>query len=429
MITLRNLLIYFCIILTSMFFTFSSCNKDDCTSQSLKTRITSPVNGQEIARGEVVTISTTVDDQTTGAIEVRIFIDEIGKASLTSFPFNYEWNTVEEELGTHTIRASSISNGGELRNDEITVLLTEGGASGYEPVASFSSNVISGSSPLAVDFIDQSTNSPTSWLWYFGDGISSNLQNPSHTYTTEGYFGVTLIVSNTYGTDTLVMPNYINVGSGGGGNGNPCPGVPTVTDSEGNVYNTVQIGNQCWMKENLRIGSTISGADNMTNNGIFERYCYDDIEANCDIYGGLYQWNEMMNYSEQEGAKGICPDGWHIPSDQDWKVLEMSLGMSQAQADAPDWRGDDQGDVIKTTTGWVEGGNGTNTTGFSGLPAGYRGAEALEFGAITEGAYWWTSTQFSDVQTWYRAVGQYTGMINRTYNYKGSGISIRCVKD
>ncbi len=429
---MKNSLIKYGLILISTILIISStsCNKDNGETQSLTTRITSPSNGQEFARGDVITISTTVDNVSTVGMEVRYYIDDIGKSSVTSFPYNYEWNTSDEELGNHTIKATSIESSGLAKSDEITIVLTEGGASGEAPVAAFYANVLSGSPPLAVTFTDQSSNNPTSWEWSFGDGVTSDLQSPSHTYNLEGFYGVTLIVANSKGKDTLVMPNYINVGSGGGGgNGSPCPGTPTVTDAEGNVYNTVQLGNQCWMKENLKVGTFISGAEDMTNNSVTEKFCYDDIPANCDIYGGLYQWDEMMNYSIQEGSRGICPQGWHIPSDQDWKTLEMHLGMTQAEADAPDWRGTDQGDVIKTTSGWVEGGNGSNTTGFSGLPAGYRGAEALEFGAITEGAYWWTSSQFSDVQTWYRAVGQYTGMINRTYNYKGSGVSIRCVKD
>ncbi len=407
----------------------SSCIKDNSQDQVISTRITSPSNGQEFSRGEVITISTTVDELSANIVEVRYYIDGIGKSSVSSFPYNYEWNTSSAELGSHTIKATSIASDNGANSDEITIVLTEGAISGEVPVAAFYANVLSGDVPLSVQFTDQSSNFPTSWQWSFGDGETSELQNPSHIYNLDGYFNVELIVANDEGKDTLVMTNYIVVGNGGGGNGSPCPGTPTVTDIEGNVYSTVQVGNQCWMKENLKTGTFVSGAENMTNNSVTEKFCYDDIPANCDIYGGLYQWDEMMNYTTQEGSRGICPQGWHIPSDQDWKILEMHLGMTQAEADAPDWRGTDQGDVIKTNSGWIEGGNGSNTTGFSGLPAGYRGAEAMEFGAITEGAYWWSSTQQSDVQTWYRAVGRYTGMINRTYNYKGSGISIRCVKD
>ena len=125
----------------------------------------------------------------------------------------------------------------------------------------------------------------------------------------------------------------------------------TVTDIEGNAYNTVEIGNQCWMQENLNVGTPIGSFESdgttlnpQTDNATIEKYCYGYSthgdagqlatgEANCDTYGGLYQWDEMMQYETQEGTQGICPAGWHIPSDDEWKTLEMHLGMTQAQAD------------------------------------------------------------------------------------------------
>jgi len=98
---------------------------------------------------------------------------------------------------------------------------------------------------------------------------------------------------------------------------NFCPGLPTVT-YEGQVYNTVLIGSQCWLKENLNIGTRIDGINNMTNDNTIEKYCYDDLESNCDIYGALYQWNELMEYSTIEGTQGICPDEWHVATDMEW---------------------------------------------------------------------------------------------------------------
>ena len=105
----------------------------------------------------------------------------------------------------------------------------------------------------------------------------------------------------------------------------PCPGVPSLTYG-GQVYHTVLIGNQCWMKENLNIGTMINGSLDQTNNDTIEKYCYLNDTANCAIYGGLYQWDEMMQYIATEGAKGICPTGWHIPSTSDWNELVAGLG-------------------------------------------------------------------------------------------------------
>ena len=96
-------------------------------------------------------------------------------------------------------------------------------------------------------------------------------------------------------------------------NGDTCPGMPTV-EYGGQTYNTVLIGNQCWMKENLNIGTRIDFSQDQTNNSIIEKYCYYDDELNCKKYGGLYQWSEMMQYTTIAGTQGICPDGWHLPT-------------------------------------------------------------------------------------------------------------------
>lgn len=405
-----------------------SCNKENTPNQSLQFGITSPTSGQELIRGELITISVDYNDLSSNLIEVRFFIDGIGKQSVTSFPFNYEWNTSSESLGNHILKSTAIDNSGVTSSDEVTVKLIDGIIGGDPPVARFSADLLSGNEPLTVNFTDQSFNSPTSWLWSFGDGNSSDQQHPTHIYNLDGSYTISLVATNGHGSDTLAKTNYIVVGSGGG-NGNPCPGIPTVTDADGNSYNTVLLGSQCWMRENLRVGTQISGINNMTNDNVVEKYCYDDDPANCEKYGGLYQWDEIMNYTNDEGTQGICPSGWHIPSDQDWKYLEMHLGLTQAEADATDWRGLDEGNMMKTTTGWLDGGNGTNTSGFSLLPGGFRGAENADFGAVLENGYIWTSTPFSDVQKWYRQVGHYEGKINRTYNYIGSGISVRCLKN
>ncbi len=92
----------------------------------------------------------------------------------------------------------------------------------------------------------------------------------------------------------------------------------------GQTYATVLIGTQCWMAENLNIGGMISGSVEQVNNGTIEKYCYNNFPSMCGYLGGLYKYNEAMNYNSSE-RQGICPDGWHIPSDEDWKYLEGNL--------------------------------------------------------------------------------------------------------
>src|SRR5664280_2936541 len=135
---------------------------------------------------------------------------------------------------------------------------------------------------------------------------------------------------------------------------NPCPGTPTV-DYGGKTYNTVQIGTQCWLKENLDVGTMIHGIDTAKNNGIIEKYCFNDDPATCTAYGGLYQWNEAMQYVTTEGTKGICPSGWHIPTNAEFQTLGTTVS--------------NDGNALKAVG---QGGTSTNTSGFSALLAGYR---------------------------------------------------------
>ncbi len=107
------------------------------------------------------------------------------------------------------------------------------------------------------------------------------------------------------------MVSFVAQDNGGGGE--PCAGIPTVT-YEGQIYNTVQIGSQCWFRENLNVGIRVNGGSYQTNNGQIEKVCYYHEPGYCEIYGGLYCWEEMMQYSTLEGSQGICPTGWHIPT-------------------------------------------------------------------------------------------------------------------
>ncbi len=180
--------------------------------------------------------------------------------------------------------------------------------------------------------------------------------------------------------------------------GQPCPGIPTV-EYEGQVYNTVQIGDQCWFKENLNVGTKINSTQSgfqQQDNDTIEKYCYNNDEANCDVYGGLYEWPEAMQYATTEGAQGICPVGWHIPTDNEWKILEGTVDSQYGVGD-PEWdyagfRGLDAGGNLKEegTVHWIDPNEGaTNSSGFTGLPGGDRstamGASTTMATSVTSG--------------------------------------------
>ncbi|MDP1621435.1 MAG: FISUMP domain-containing protein [Bacteroidales bacterium] len=154
----------------------------------------------------------------------------------------------------------------------------------------------------------------------------------------------------------------------------PCPGIPTVT-YEGQTYNTIQVFSQCWLKENLNVGIKINAPQSQLDNNIIEKYCLVNDPAECARYGGLYMWEELMQYTMEEGTQGICPPGWHVPSDVDWQVLEGAVDSGYGIGD-PIWtmtgeRGMDVGSNLKSTSGWYSGGNGIDLFGMTVISGGY----------------------------------------------------------
>jgi uncharacterized protein (TIGR02145 family) len=123
---------------------------------------------------------------------------------------------------------------------------------------------------------------------------------------------------------------WVELGTSGGSGFN-C-GDPLIDDRDGQSYQTIKIGDQCWMAENLNYGTYVESnftnevhAD-VSNNGTVEKYALNNDEANLDLYGALYDWNEMMNYQSTEGSQGICPEGWHVPAHAEFVELVESVG-------------------------------------------------------------------------------------------------------
>jgi len=193
----------------------------------------------------------------------------------------------------------------------------------------------------------------------------------------------------------------------------PCTGTPTVT-YEGQTYNTVQMGNQCWFKENLNVGTMIAGAIEQLNNSKPEKYCYDDIESNCTIYGGLYQWGEAMGYSSMVGARGICPPGWHIPAKTDFQTLNETVNGN--------------GNMLKRNDQGIALGQGTNESGFSALLAGGRFSDG-SFQSLNNMTVLWTSEMKSATHAdVFYLTGNYSQTAITEYAFDSGG-SLRCIKD
>jgi len=213
-------------------------------------------------------------------------------------------------------------------------------------------------------------------------------------------------------------------------------GKGSVTDIDGNTYQTVIIGNQWWMAENLKVTRYRNGdkipivTDNVTWAGLSTgAYCnYDNDELHIETYGRLYNWYAV------DDNRNIAPLGWHVPTDEEWKQLEMYLGMNQSDADNTHWRGTEEGGKLKEdgTTHWLSPNIGaTNESGFTALPGGIRGNFGY-FYSIGSYAGFWSSTKNSSTTSTYRYLDSDQSKIGRwisNYVYNQDGFSIRCVKD
>jgi uncharacterized protein (TIGR02145 family) len=195
-----------------------------------------------------------------------------------------------------------------------------------------------------------------------------------------------------------------------------CPGTPTVIYG-GKTYNTLAIGSQCWFKENLNIGTRRDGGVNQSNNGIIEKWCYDNSEDSCTKYGGLYHWNEAMQYSETIGAQGICPIGWHIPTVAEYQTLATNV--------------DNESNSLKLIGQGTGAGMGTDVTGFSGLLAGGKWYDNSGFVAKEGwGSFWISQVGYSSIYSYSMRLENNNNTIFITDGSREEwGFSVRCIKD
>jgi uncharacterized protein (TIGR02145 family) len=200
------------------------------------------------------------------------------------------------------------------------------------------------------------------------------------------------------------------------------PPANTVTDVEGNVYNTVQIGTQTWMAENLRVSKYRNGTDipNVTGNTYWVNNTagawsyYNNDATNNLIYGKLYNWYAVAN------TNNLCPTGWHLPSDAEWTTLTTFLGGESVSG----------GKMKSTGTQYWQSPNtaATNSSGFSGLPGGYRNYNGT-FSTIGNYGLWWSSEEYNTNNAWGRRLNYGEGGLIKGYGIKPYGFSVRCLRD
>ena len=187
---------------------------------------------------------------------------------------------------------------------------------------------------------------------------------------------------------------------------------------QGYDYETVQIGEQCWFAENLRIESYENGdaipaglnSSEWTSTTSGATVIYDGNASNLEAYGRLYNWHAV------DDARSLCPSTWRIPSDGDWTILTDFLGGAAVA-----------GGQMKTTYGWNGDGNGTNSSGFSGLPGGSFASNG-NFNLGGSSGYWWSASPYGS-SAWYRIVSYNDEAVTRNFAYQRNGYSVRCVRD
>jgi uncharacterized protein (TIGR02145 family) len=260
--------------------------------------------------------------------------------------------------------------------------------------------------------------------------------NPATNYPYRAF--VTTANGKIYGSEVCFTTTSISETSG-----QPCAGSPTITDNDGNIYNTVQIGNQCWMKENLRTTKKPDGSDITLGS---ERFFPNNDTNNVAVYGYLYTWYATMNrnYSNYQdiipsGVQGICPTGWHVPSNAEWTMLTDYVSsqseylcnndtsyIAKALAATSRWRGSSLSPCVV----YIDQ-NSNNATGFTALPAGYYqlgtiyNAYPRDFGSS---AYFWSSISNGDYAIGRSIHNLFTG-VNNFNAEPTSRRSVRCLRD
>ena len=259
-----------------------------------------------------------------------------------------------------------------------------------------------------------STNSSFSSFVYNQSGLTNTSQQITGLNISTKYFW-RVSATNSYGTSSWSSPWTFTT---------RCMGTVFYIDKS---YNMVLIGRQCWLRENMDVGKMISKNLDQTNNGVIEKYCFEDnAAANCTKFGGLYQWDEAMQYSNTRGAQGICPTGWHIPTLYDFETLSSTVSTFN----------DNGGNALKAEGEGTAEGLGTNTSGFSALLAGYgydTGLSGVGFVSITlwQTTFFWSSENFDTDHAYYLNLLYNTSEITRGYIYynKNNAFSVRCIKD
>jgi uncharacterized protein (TIGR02145 family) len=414
-----------------------SCSNDNNTNPDTESPIVIiayPLDNSSFVSGVTINIVAEAEDNDEVSF-VQFYIDGVNSHEDSAEPYEYNWDTTSLN-GDFTIYAIAIDNSENTAiSDIVNVTVDNDGEMPYLPS---DPNPQSGSNNTSIyTNLSWTCSDPNGdqliYDVYFGTSSSPTLINSGQSETT--YNLENLNESTTYFWKIVATDDQSNTTLGevwqfttsAGGTG-------TVTDIDGNVYQTIIIGNQEWMAENLRVTHYNDGLEipNITDslqwcNYNEGAYCaYNNDESNASTYGYLYNWYaaEMLN---------IAPAGWHVPTDEELMELELYMGMSEEEVISYGYRGTNEGSKLAGVTDlWINGvlvNNGEfGVSGFNIIPGGKRYNVGV-FYLLGYCGHLWTTNELNNDRAWLRSIHTVYSKVYRGTISKNRGFNIRCVKD
>ena len=397
---------------------FWSCEETtepDATSPTVV--ITSPVEDATLSSATTIRVDATDD---TGVDKVEFLIDGQTVATDTEEPWEHLWQVSYYADGeTHSILAKATDEAENVgQSDLVYVFVSENAQDAPQLISPDNNEAYPDTN--RVNLIWTSTDGAEEYIVL----VSSNneFSDTEYSITTSDTTVTTDALAD--GTHYWKVRAKNSVGNYGGWSSyfTFSIGVSTITDIDGNVYQTIQIGNQEWMAENLKVSHYRNGDAIPTghSNSEWENLStgayavYNGNESNADTYGYLYNWFAV------DDSRNIAPEGWHVPTDDEWQTLVDYLGGSSVAGGKLKEEG---------TTHWNSPNtDATNVSGFTALPGGYRSSNGY-YHHMGYYGYFWSSTEYSSDYAWDRILHYNGSDVTRYYYGKLDGFSVRCIRD
>lgn len=420
-------------IIYIMLLTIFSCQNEN---QAPICSITNPSNGEEIEIGETITITASAEDSDGTISKVSFYFNGSLIGAAYTDPYSIEANSRNKVPGTYKIKAIAKDDMGDGTPHEITVIMVNNLPLVLtHPVGEISSTAAIGGGIVTGEGGDGVTAKGVCWS-------TETIPTLENKYTTDG---IGMGIFSSYLIDLVPQTIYYvrayatnSFGTAYGQEVEFTTDIPEpdpIVDIDGNSYKTTQIGSQLWMAENLRVVHYSDGTpiplitDNnewkyLGDNNIDKAYCWydNDRQTYAQKYGALYTYAAAVDGTPFDGinhVQGACPAGWHVPSHHEWAKLLDNLGSLHSGLEAL---------ALKSKSGWIDNGNGTDNFGFNALPGGI--CEKGVFRYAGKYGNWWNSDDhFSPIAYYFHLSNHRYNATSGSTTNKSMGYSVRCLKD